>query len=137
MSISDFYSTSVKSTHLDMFGHVNNSVYLEYFEWARWDWANKNNSGFEDFLKAGIGVAAVRVEIDYLHELNHYDEVIISTFCSRKGKKSFTFTQKMMTGNNMCAIAHTTLVFINIHTRKAIDIPDSFALILENSIEVK
>jgi len=52
---------------LDAFGHVNNAVYLTYFEWARaqlW-FAVTETSG----LPADIGFIMARAEIDYKQPL--------------------------------------------------------------------
>ena len=32
------YHLTVRSTDIDVIGHVNNAKYLEYMEWARFEW---------------------------------------------------------------------------------------------------
>ena len=41
------YELQILGTHLDAFGHVNNSVYLQLYEMARWDFIEKNGFGLE------------------------------------------------------------------------------------------
>ena len=37
----------VQETHLDSFGHMNNAVYLEIFENARWDFIHNRGFGYK------------------------------------------------------------------------------------------
>jgi acyl-CoA thioester hydrolase len=55
----------VRPNDLDVLGHVNNAVVLEYFEAGRWDWLAGQG------IAAGGGVTAVvaRAEIDYRGEI--------------------------------------------------------------------
>jgi len=52
---------------VDAFGHVNNAVYLTYFEWARAQlWFELN--GLEG-LPADIGFIVARAEIDFIAQI--------------------------------------------------------------------
>lgn len=55
----------VRPNDLDVLGHVNNAVVLEYFEAGRWDWLAGQG------IVPGGGVTAVvaRAEIDYRGEI--------------------------------------------------------------------
>jgi acyl-CoA thioester hydrolase len=55
----------VRPNDLDVLGHVNNAVALEYLEAGRWDWLDRQ--GFERGDRL-IAVVA-RIEIDYLAEI--------------------------------------------------------------------
>lgn len=51
---------------VDAFGHVNNAVYLTYFEWARAQlWFELNGGG----LPSDIGFIVARAEIDFLLQI--------------------------------------------------------------------
>jgi acyl-CoA thioester hydrolase len=52
---------------LDMLGHVNHAVALEYLEAARWDWARR--VGVRIARPPAIVVAVTRIEVDYLAEI--------------------------------------------------------------------
>ncbi|MBM3185941.1 MAG: acyl-CoA thioesterase [Bacteroidetes bacterium] len=77
----------VRFADLDVLGHVNNSIYLSYFEMTRvhyfkellgesWDW--KKN-----------GVLLVRNEIDYLEPILLHQKPSISMYLIEIGNKSF------------------------------------------------
>jgi acyl-CoA thioester hydrolase len=81
------YKTAVpvRFADIDAFGHVNNAVYLTYFEIARssywkevvqWDW-NK------------MGIIIARAEINYLKPIGLNDEVFAYVRTSRIGNSSF------------------------------------------------
>ncbi|MBU1218234.1 acyl-CoA thioesterase [Myxococcota bacterium] len=127
---SDFtsFETIVQSTHLDSFGHVNNAKFLEYFEWARWDWARKKVDGFEKFLEEGYAPALVKIEITFLKELHHYEKIKIETTTGERGNRSFSFIQKLYNSNGeLCSEAISRIVFIDLNTRKSVDIPAHFS----------
>ena len=38
------YELVIKECHLDSFGHVNNAIYVQLYEEARWDFITKMDS---------------------------------------------------------------------------------------------
>jgi YbgC/YbaW family acyl-CoA thioester hydrolase len=71
----EFYLT-VRGYELDSFGHVNNSVYLNYIEQAQWEMLRK--TGTYDFLKEGELVPAIiEITIRYIREARLFDEMVI------------------------------------------------------------
>lgn len=76
---------AVRFADIDAFGHVNNAVYLTYFEIARssywdevihWDWKK-------------MGIIIGRAEIDYLMPVSLNDKVFAYVRTSRIGNSSF------------------------------------------------
>ncbi|MFZ5553901.1 MAG: acyl-CoA thioesterase [Bacteroidota bacterium] len=89
----------IRFVDIDVMGHVNNAVYLNYFEQARmhffaaaigkqWDWINS-------------GILLARNEIDYVSPTVLMDELHIETSCTRIGNKSmdFEYVAYVMSGN--------------------------------------
>ncbi|HEY1009913.1 MAG: acyl-CoA thioesterase [Daejeonella sp.] len=81
------YKTSIpiRFADIDAFGHVNNAIYLTYFEIARsiywkeiikWDWNE-------------MGIIVRRSEIEYLKPIRLEDEVYAYVRTSRIGHSSF------------------------------------------------
>ncbi|MBQ3885480.1 MAG: acyl-CoA thioesterase [Ruminococcus sp.] len=72
------FSLTVRGYELDGFGHVNNSVYLQYGETAIWNFFQKS-----DLLKyleeAGVFPVISESSQRYLHELKLLDEVQIDS----------------------------------------------------------
>ena len=55
----------VRPNDLDVLGHVNNAVVLEYLEAGRWDWL----AGQGIVLGGGVTAVVARAEIDYRGEI--------------------------------------------------------------------
>ena len=125
------YSTKVESTHLDMFGHVNNARFLEYFEWARWAWARELGVDFLRYIDEGTAPAAVRMEVNFLRELRFNEVLQIETRLFGIGTKSFDLVQELsVDGGSLSATLKVKLVFMDVRTRRAVPIPGQFMDVL-------
>lgn len=81
------FPVKIRFNDLDGYNHVNNAVYLTYFEEARINYLG-NKMGIDwNWDEAGILLA--RVEIDYISPVVFTDDVQISLWVSRIGSKSF------------------------------------------------
>ncbi len=92
---------------LDAMGHVNNAVYLAYFEYARqkyWD----RLVGLKTFWDIGFVVA--RAEIDYRAPAHLGDRLEIEIRCPRTGRSSFDFRYTIRRGAEVIARGATTQV---------------------------
>ncbi len=79
----------VRFSDIDAMGHVNNAIYLNYFEQARMQFFEDHIGGDWDWKKDGIVLA--RNEVDYLRPILLGDKVLIDTHVESMGKKSLTF----------------------------------------------
>ena len=72
------YSFVVRGHEMDSFGHVNNAVYLQYLEQARWEIIRE--AGLVDIIHAhGLLLIVVDVHVRYMRELKVYDRVRITS----------------------------------------------------------
>jgi YbgC/YbaW family acyl-CoA thioester hydrolase len=85
----------VRSYELDSFGHLNHSVYLNYFEQGRFEALSKGGFGYDEILRRGWAVHVARAEIDYRSELRLDDEVVIETRMAAYTRTSMTLAQEM------------------------------------------
>jgi len=69
---------AVRGYELDLMGHVNQSVYLQYAEHARWEYLRSAGLVPEVLAGAGVGPAALENTIRYRAELRAGDEVDVS-----------------------------------------------------------
>ncbi len=76
------YILTVRGYELDSFGHVNNAVYLNYMEQARWE-ILRNHGLYDRFFEKGFILAVVEATIRYSREARVYDELSIRTELSR------------------------------------------------------
>ncbi len=112
----------VRYADLDTLGHVNNAVYLTYFEQARVHLLNeyyRKTRGDFDFVIA-------HAEVDYLHPI-FMEEITVRVWVSRIGNTSFTLSYEIYNQKGiLCAKGHTVQVVYDARkgTKKAI--PDDF-----------
>lgn len=102
------HKIEVRFRDVDSMGHVNNAVYLSYFEQARMTWF-KELVGFEwNWMDAGILVA--RHEIDYKRPISLNDEITISTWCESMGNSSLVMAYEIMNGENILYTQGKTVI---------------------------
>lgn len=72
------YRLEVRGYELDSFGHVNNAVYLNYLEAARWDLCSKLN--LTDYNESNeLFIVVIETNIKYIRELKLFNKVLIKT----------------------------------------------------------
>ena len=119
----------VRFSDLDLLGHVNNAVYLSYFEIARvhyfkeilgldWDWRTHT-------------VLLVKNEVEYIKPILLHDDVRISLFTTSIGNKSFTLRYEVMVDNELRAKGSSVLVSFNAVEQQTILIPEAMKIALD------
>jgi acyl-CoA thioester hydrolase len=87
------YNLNVRGYELDSFGHVNNSVYLNYFEQARWEIFHELDL-IEYFSMNNLLLVVTEIQIRYSREVKLFDEMEIRTRI-RKEAPYLVFDHKM------------------------------------------
>ena len=103
---------TVRGYELDSNGHVNNAVYLQYYEVARWEMMK--DLGFLDQLKgSGLTVVVVESLVRYMRELCMFDELVVESTYEEKSPY-LIFHQKIidMKTNLPASRARIKTVFI-------------------------
>jgi YbgC/YbaW family acyl-CoA thioester hydrolase len=121
------YSTTitVRGYELDSYGHVNNAVYLQYLEHARWEMIRE--MGIVDYLRSRDHFLVVtETHIRYMREANLFDELEIQSSVKHEAPY-LVFTQKIRNKATKVPMtrAKVKTLFIN-RERVAQDIPDQF-----------
>jgi acyl-CoA thioester hydrolase len=122
----------VRFSDLDILGHVNNSVYLSYFEIARvhyfgellgtsWDWKT-------------FTVVLVKNEIEYLKPIHLHDEVFVHMHASHIGEKSFTVEYKVTVNEVLHSRGSSVLVAWDAKSNRTMPIHPSMKNALEQLI---
>lgn len=84
----------VRDYECDSGNGVNNAVYLNYLEFARYEFLREELKWDIPALTAqGIGFVLVRMEIDFRRSLEAGNEFVIETLMERESKRRFLFTQ--------------------------------------------
>jgi YbgC/YbaW family acyl-CoA thioester hydrolase len=94
------YRFQVLEKHLDSFGHVNNAVYLELFEEARWDFIHARGFGLEEIKKQQMGPVLLELNLRFKRELLNREWITITSSTPQEdpdgNKLISTLQQKMM-----------------------------------------
>lgn len=108
-------SLKVRSYELDLQGHVNYAVYLNYLEYARVAALEQVGLRFDDYLKRGIYIVIVEIKIKYLAPATLRDELEITLEGVSPGRTSATFKQEIFNIKTGKKIVEAELagVFIN------------------------
>lgn len=120
---------SIRFRDCDLMGHVNNAVYLSYFEQTRlhyfahligtdWDYSTQ-------------GMVLVRNEVEYLKPIylnDKFVEILLSLV--EIGTKSFTLSYRVFANNVLCSKGNSTLVCIDGKTHKSVEVFPEFREVL-------
>ncbi|MGH3311892.1 MAG: acyl-CoA thioesterase [Streptomyces sp.] len=93
-------AVTVRGYETDVQGHLNQSVYLQYAEHARWMMLDAAGIRQTDLVAHGVGPVVLETTIKYRRELRAGDEVEVScAFRWREGKKTFEVEQVVSTSD--------------------------------------
>jgi len=109
---------------VDAFGHVNNAVYLTYFEWARAQmWFDL--TGISEVPK-NIGFIVARAEIDFVAQIG-MEPIDIRVRVSEMRNTSFdTVYEIRLRNGQLAATGRVVVVLFNWHEQRKIPISDEF-----------
>ena len=127
-NLNDFhYKTTlqIRFADIDAFGHVNNAIYLTYFEIARssywtevvqWDWET-------------MGIIIGRAEINFIKPINLNDQVLAYVRTSRIGNSSFDLEYVLVKVNNgveeVCTTGSTVCIAFDYSQNQSSAIPEA------------
>lgn len=115
------YNFQVRGYELDSFGHVNNAVYLNYLEQARWEIIQKLDI-LNLFKSTNSFLIVVETYIKYVNELNIFENAHVETKMVRKGF-FVEFKQDIFADKGKIAKATVKCLFVD-QERNPIDIPE-------------
>lgn len=101
-------SLAVRTYECDSYGHVNNANYLNYLEFARYEFLKGAGFDYPSMIKAGYGVYVARVEIDYKRPAVTDDALVIRTWPVKKGAVSGILAQEIRRGEDLLVEAKVT-----------------------------
>ena len=103
---------NVRTYECDAYGHVNNATYLNYLEYARFEFLRDVGFDYSAAIKAGYGIYIARVEIDYKKPAFLDDELSIKSRPFKKGAVSGIIAQEIWRGDELLAKAKVTWAFV-------------------------
>jgi YbgC/YbaW family acyl-CoA thioester hydrolase len=122
------YEVLIREGHLDSFGHVNNSVYVQLYEEARWDFITKHGFGLDYILKNKIGPVILDLSVRFKRELKNRETIkITSQVTELLGPKVMVIQQAMLKADGkMASEATFTVGFFDLQERKLINASDEW-----------
>src|ERR1700744_4214006 len=107
---------------LDPQGHVNQALFLTYFESGRV--AMFRNPDLSIGVP-GVTFVMVRMEVDYMKELRWPGNVVVGTGLLEFGRASFKVAQAIFRDGECAAQGRATLVCMDLNTRKSSPLPQA------------
>jgi acyl-CoA thioester hydrolase len=120
----------VRFVDVDLMGHVNNAVYLSYFENARMHYFKEMLGSDWDWGKDGI--ILLKNEVEYLKPVLLNDTPKIKIVVVAIGTKSFTLGYELTVNGVLYCKGLSILVSYNNRTKKSIAITPVMRTGLEN-----
>ncbi len=117
------YEITILEHHLDTFGHVNNAVYLEMYEEARWDFITKNNLGLNEILATKVGPVLLDLQLTFKAELKLREKIKIVSQAKPEMRNKYVMQleQKMIKEDGKIASFITISVgMMDLNARKLI-----------------
>jgi acyl-CoA thioester hydrolase len=115
----------VRFADLDVMGHVNNSVYLSYFEMTRVHYFKQLVGANWDWQKEGV--LLVRNEVDYLKPILLNDEPEVYMSLEKIGEKSISLLYEIKVNKEIYTKGKSILVCFNTEEGKTILVPKAIA----------
>lgn len=122
----------VRFSDLDVLGHVNNTIYLSYFEMARVHYFKEMVGEQWDWRKLGFVLA--KNEIEYFKSVLLQHEPLIYVFAEHIGSKSFTLGYELVVDNEIFAKGKSVQVCFDASTQQSIIIPEKMRIALQSII---
>lgn len=118
----------IRFSDIDAMGHVNNAIYLHYFEKARLDFFSQFIPKDWNWHKNGLLLA--KNEVEYFFPVGLNDEIYVETNCTKIGNKSFELEYSLFNGDKLCCKGKSILVCYNYNAKETINIPNEWLVLL-------
>jgi acyl-CoA thioester hydrolase len=123
-------SVAVQPDDIDAYGHVNNAVYLKWLDLAAWSHSAALGVPIHVCTRLRRGMAALRIEIDYLRAAMPGDRVDVATWIAESDRRlrvTRRFQLRHATDGGTLARALTQYVCLNLDSGRAVRMPPEFA----------
>jgi thioesterase III len=120
----------VRPTEVDVNGHVNNAKYVEYMEWGREEWYERQGLAYDRLFALGAVTVTANLNLNFRRECRQGEVLVITTRPERLGRTSFVLRQEIRNRDGaLAADGLVTMVTIDPATRKSRPVPDELAAV--------
>ncbi|AEF34117.1 MULTISPECIES: acyl-CoA thioesterase [Mycobacteriaceae] len=119
----------------DMFGHLNNAVYYQFFDTAINGWIAANVADLDPVAMPELGVVA-ESGCRFLSELGFPDRLAVGLAVTRLGRSSVTYRLAVFRVDDdagpgpLAALGHWVHVYVDRVSRRPVPIPDGIRALL-------
>lgn len=106
---------AVRFYELDPYGHVNHSVYIQYFEVGRTDLFKEMGWRLTQMSELGTRVVVARIETRFLAPGLEGDELVVETWVEDVKRASMRFGQRIVRGIVVLATQTVHGACVDIH----------------------
>ena len=126
------YDCRVRFSDVDIYGHVNNVKYFEYYQEARLAFLTSLGRDERNLM-----LVVARVNVDYKRPiLFRPASYVVESWVTRVGNSSFGMKSEIRDGGQVLSRAETVLVTWDIETQKSRPLTDQERTILTDVLEV-
>ena len=127
------YQCRVRFSDVDIYGHVNNVKYFEYYQEARLAYLTSMG---RDEQEGRFAVVVARVNVDYKRPILFRSEpYTIESWVSRVGNSSFDLSAEIKDGDTVLSRADAVLVTFDLKTQTARKLSDAERERLQGALE--
>ena len=84
----------VRCTEIDVNGHVNNAKYVEYLEWGREEWYDRQGFDYDRLATLGAVTVVVNLNLNLRQPCHQGERLRIVTWPQRRGRTSFALAAR-------------------------------------------
>ncbi len=113
----------VRYAEIDAQGHVNNAVYLSYFEVGRVEWLRAAGLSYKQLEERGYGIVVVEVLAHYHRAAFFDDELTLRTQLANLSRATLRFEYAVSRGEEVLVTGHTRHACVDLATGRPIRMP--------------
>jgi acyl-CoA thioester hydrolase len=112
-----YYDCHVRFSDVDVYGHVNNVKYFEYYQEARIAFVGSLGHGPDE---PALGIVLARIDVDYKRPiLFRSDPYLVESRVTRVGTSSFDLAAEIRDGDQVLSRAEAVLVSYDLGRRSS------------------
>jgi len=120
----------LRYTDADMQGHINNTIYFQYYNTA---YVEYMNSVWSNSITGSVSMVVAHIDADFISSVHIGDKVKVQTAVTHIGNKSFTIIQQLIdadTGEIRCK-GKTIMVAFDFEKQQPVPVPDEWVTAME------
>lgn len=127
------YQVTVRGYEIDSYDHLNNAVYLNYVEQARWEILRESNL-VEKYKASGLLLVVIEANIRFIREVVVFDELNIKTDITTVGPY-VVFQHSIYNSKTEIKVSEAKVKCLFIGSdRIPVDIPEEFIEFINNHV---